>query len=500
MNGSKHVRKIVIVGGGTAGWMTAVTFARHLGDDYDIQLIESEEIGIVGVGEASIPGIRRFNDNLGITEADFLGKTQGTFKLGIQFEGWGKPDQSYFHSFGEMGSPNGIIPFYQYWLRHAHTGNMQDLWDVSAGARAALQDRFGKTNTAFGESANDFNYAYHFDSHLYGKFLRRVAQINGVKRVEGKIVDVALNAENGFIDSVIMEDSTSIAADLFIDCSGFAALLIGKALGSEYEDWSNYLPCNRALAVPSKSTGALKPYTKSTARAAGWQWRIPLQHRTGNGHVYCSDFISDDEATQTLLDGLDGEALAEPRQIKFVTGKRKQFWRKNCIAIGLAGGFMEPLESTSIHLVQTAIMRLLNLFPTKEFHQSDIDKFNSESDVEFSAIRDFLILHYHVNQREGMPFWDRCREMTIPDTLTDKIALFKSNGRIIPDLYDLFAQSSWLQVMLGQGLFPQSHHPLADQMSAAATKAYIQAELDKAQIAVRQLPLHSEYISKLLAG
>jgi tryptophan 7-halogenase len=500
MSVSDAIKKIVIVGGGTAGWMTAAAFARHLGGRFDVQLVESDEIGIVGVGEASIPCIRQFNADLGIKEDDFLRRTQGTFKLGIEFDGWQAPGHSYFHSFDEVGTSTGIVPFYHYWLRYVSQGGRAALSDFSKGALAALQNRFGKTNTAFGDGANTFNYSYHFDAYLYGQFLRKIAEINGVTRIEGKVVDVLLYPENGFIESIQLDSGARIAGDLFIDCSGFRGLLIKEALGEQYDDWSHYLPCNSAWAVASRSSGPSLPYTKSLARKAGWQWRIPLQHRTGNGHVYCSDFVSDDEAAQALLNSLDGEALAEPRKIRFVTGKLQQLWQKNCVGIGLAGGFMEPLESTSIHLVQTAIMRLLKLFPSRAFHQPDIDTFNRESDVELIAIRDFLILHYHTNRRHGLPFWDACRHMPVPDRLADKIALFKSHGRILPDMTCLFAESSWLQVMLGQGIYPQSYHPLADGKSDAALKSHMETARRNAAHSVEQLPLHSAYLAQVLAA
>jgi len=389
----RALKQIVIVGGGTAGWMAAAAFARFLGPAYNIRLIESDDIGTVGVGEATIPAIQLFNQNLGIDENEFVRATQGSFKLGIEFVDWTEPGHRYIHAFGQVGRPLGLLPFHHYWLRHYQQGGKSSLWDHAPTALAAADNRFARPVEKPGSLPSGVAYAYHFDAGLYAAFLRKYAEARGVSRTEGQVVDVTLSSETGFVESAKLATGEIVIGDFFIDCSGFRGLLIEQALHSGYEDWSNYLPCNRALAVPCATVDPLTPYTRSTAREAGWQWRIPLQHRTGNGYVYCSDFISDADATDMLMSNLDGEALAEPRQLRFVTGKRQQIWKKNVVALGLSSGFLEPLESTSIHLIQSGIAKLLNYFPTAGFQQADIDGFNGEIDFEFSSIRDFIILH-----------------------------------------------------------------------------------------------------------
>ena len=493
------LKKIIIVGGGTAGWMAASAFARFLGAGYSIRLIESDEIGTIGVGEATIPAIQLFNQSLGIDENEFIRATQGSFKLGIEFADWLKPGHCYIHAFGAVGRGLGLLPFHQYWLRHHSHGGTSSLWDYAPSALAAADNRFARPTEKPGSLQSGVAYAYHFDAGLYAQFLRKYAEARGVSRTEGQVVDVALNTETGFIEAVTLSSGEQVAADFFIDCSGFRGLLIEQALQSGYEDWSNYLPCDRALAVPCASVDPLTPYTRSTAREAGWQWRIPLQHRTGNGYVYCSDFVSDADATDSLMSNLDGEALAEPRQLRFVTGKRRQIWKKNCVALGLSSGFLEPLESTSIHLIQAGIAKLLNFFPTAGFEAADIDAFNGQMDFEFTSIRDFIILHYKANNRPGT-LWKQCREMAIPESLAAKIDLFKTNGRIVRFNEELFTELGWLQVMWGQGLRPEGYHPLADQLTAGQLAEFMAVSHKHAAHVASQMPAHRDYIAATCAA
>src|SRR6187551_222020 len=391
-----RIEKIVIVGGGTSGWMTAAALAKVLKNDYcQVRLIESEEIGTVGVGEATIPQIQLFNKLLDLDEDEFVRKTQGTFKLGIQFVNWTHIGHKYIHAFGDVGKDMEAIQFYHYWLKMSQLGKAEELGHYTISGVASDNGKFMRPFDAGNSPLSNIAYAFHFDAGLYARFLREYSEARGVVRTEGKVVNTILRADDGFIEAVHLESGERVEADFFIDCSGFRGLLIEQALKTGYEDWSHWLPCDRAWAVPCESVGDPIPYTRSTAHAAGWQWRIPLQHRTGNGHVFSSKFMSEDEARSILLGNLDGKPLAEPRLLKFVTGKRKKFWNKNCLAVGLASGFMEPLESTSIHLVQSTIARLMSFFPNKNFDKEDIDEFNRQADFEVEKIRDFLILHYH---------------------------------------------------------------------------------------------------------
>lgn len=486
---------IVIVGGGTAGWMAAAAMARFLGRAASIRVIESDEIGTVGVGEATIPQIRLFNDGLGIDEDEFVRATAGTFKLGIEFDGWRRPGHRYIHAFGAVGRPLGLIPFHHYWLRHRASGGTDPLWAFSASAEAARHNRFARPDDRPGRLPSGVNYAFHFDASLYAAYLRRYAEVRGVRRIEGRIVDVELRGENGFIEAVILSSGETVAGDLFIDCSGFRGLLVEQALETGYEDWSHWLPCNRAWAVPCASAGPLTPYTRSSARSAGWQWRIPLQHRTGNGYVYSSEFVSDDEAATTLLGHLDGEALADPRPLRFVTGKRRRIWNRNCIALGLAAGFMEPLESTSIHLIQSGIARLLQLFPRDGMTEVEANEFNRQSDVEWRAIRDFLILHYKANERDG-DFWAACRDMSIPDSLASKIELFRTSARIFRVEEELFTEPGWLQVMIGQGIMPETYHPLADQLAPTQLDEFLALTRKHVAHVAGAMPQHEVFIAR----
>lgn len=462
-NGNTCIDRVLVVGGGTAGWMTAAFLSQAVGERVRVQLIESDEISTVGVGEATIPPLCNFNKALGFDEDEFIKATQATFKLGIEFRDWGAIGDRYIHGFGTMGHSTGVVDFHHYWLRMRKAGHVDDIENYSINLLACEKNKFMRATAEYENSPlKDIAHAFHFDAGLYAKYLRTYAEAHGVQRIEGKITSVQQDPGSGHVVSVTMADGTTHGADLFVDCSGFRGLLIEQTLEVGYEDWSHWLPCDRALAVPCASVSPTTPYTRSTARAAGWQWRIPLQSRIGNGHVYCSSYMSEDEAAAVLMANLDGEALSDPRPLRFVTGRRKRFWDRNVVAIGLAGGFMEPLESTSIHLIQKAVARLVALFPDQGFCQPDIDEFNRQSIIEYEQIRDFIILHYHATARDDSEFWRACGAMEIPDSLRRKIDLFRGNGRIFRDNSELFAEASWFQVMYGQGIHPRAYHPLAD--------------------------------------
>jgi tryptophan halogenase len=461
-----NLKKVLIVGGGTAGWVSASSLLVAGARKYQIELIESDQISTVGVGEATIPSILTFNTLLGINEDEFVRQTQATFKLGIEFRNWGALGDSYIHSFGTMGKDMELVDFHHYWLKMHLAGKVGRLDDYCINLLACEQNKCARTDSSQPNSPMaDIRHAFHFDAGLYARFLRMNCEKQGVKRSEGKITSVQTNTETGFVTSVTMENGDVHTADLFIDCSGFRGLLIEQTLHTGYEDWSHWLPCDSAWAVPCESVSPLRPYTRSTAHSAGWQWRIPLQHRIGNGHVYSSKYISHDEAASVLMNNLDGPALAEPRPVRFVTGRRKKFWNRNVVAIGLASGFIEPLESTSIHLIQTGIFRLVNLFPDLDFAAADIDEYNKQTIAEFEQVRDFIILHYHATSRTDTPFWTYCRTMEVPDALRRKMELFRTRGRVFRYAEDLFGETSWMQVMFGQGLQPAGYHPLVDGMS-----------------------------------
>jgi tryptophan halogenase len=492
-----NIRRVAIIGGGTSGWMTAAAMAKVLKNNYcEIRLIESEEIGTVGVGEATIPQIQLFNRLLELDENEFVRRTQGTFKLGIQFVNWTRIGHRYLHAFGDVGKDMDAIQFYHYWLKMSQMGKADELEAYTLSGAASARGKFMRSIDAGNSPLSNIAYAFHFDAGLYAKYLREYSEVRGVVRTEGKVIDTILNADNGFIEAVQLESGERVEADFFIDCSGFRGLLIEQALKTGYEDWTHWLPCDRAWAVPCESAGDPIPYTRSTAHSAGWQWRIPLQHRIGNGHVFSSQFMGEDEARSILLNNLDGKPLAEPRLLKFVTGKRKKFWNKNCLAIGLASGFMEPLESTSIHLVQSSIARLMNFFPNKNFDQEDIDEFNRQADFEFEKIRDFLILHYHVTERDDSEFWRYCRNMNIPEALTQKIEQFKRNGRIYRNSSEMFNDLSWLEVMHGQGIRPQSYHPLVDRMSLADIQQRLEGVKRVIDKSVDYMPSHAQFIAE----
>ena len=493
----KRVRNIVIVGGGSAGWMAAATFAKVFGADCKVRVIESDEIGIVGVGEATVPHLKLFNQVLEIDEIEFVKRTKGTFKLGIQFRDWGRRGDSYIHSFGTIGHDPGMLPFHQYWIKAFHAGLARDLGEYSLNSVASGRGKFMASATDVPPTSPLANiaYAYHFDAGLYAQYLRGYAEARGVMRTEGKVTQV-LQRDDGFIESVVLESGEKIGGELFIDCSGFRGLLIEQTLKTGYEDWTHWLPCNRAMAVPCENAGPPTPYTRSTARESGWQWRIPLQHRTGNGYVYSSAHISDDEAAATLLKNLDGKALAEPRPLRFVTGKRRKFWNKNVVAIGLASGFMEPLESTSIYLIQSGIARLINLFPEQDFNPLVIDRYNAQAHFEYDRIRDFLILHYKATERDDTPFWKQCRDMPIPDELDENMRLFRNSGRFYRNAEEMFALTSWVQVMVGQHVLPQGYHPLVDQLSPDKLREFMASVHGVIANCVDAMPMHQAFIDR----
>lgn len=491
----RRIRRIVILGGGSAGWMAAAALANTTRGGCHIDLIESTAIGTVGVGEATIPPIRHFNRQLGLDENALIAAARGTFKLGIAFVDWIRPGHRYFHPFGRIGEDFDAVSLHQYWLRERARGSSVPLEDHAMAWVLARNGRFSRPLSDPAMVLSSFDYAYHFDASLYGRCLREYAEKRGVRRIDGKVVDVTLRGEAGFIEALQLEGGERVEGDLFIDCSGFRGLLIESALEVGYESWQRWLPCDRALAVGCALGEDLPPYTCATARPAGWQWRIPLQHRMGNGHVYCSEYMSDDEATAILLDNLVGEPLGEPRPLRFTAGVRRQFWSRNCIAMGLAAGFLEPLESTSIHLVQSAITRLLAMFPDRDCNPILVEEFNRATRFEYERIRDFLIFHYYAQQREE-PLWRDARSMEIPETLQFKIDHFRNGGRILFDPTELFQKNNWLAVLAGQEIRPERYHPLADlrgRTDAAKILADIRRAMEQAALSV---PTHRQYIER----
>jgi tryptophan halogenase len=489
------IRKVLVLGGGTAGWMTAAALSKVLGGQVEVVLIESEQIGTVGVGEATIPPILTFNGMLGIDEREFMRATRATFKLGIEFRDWTRLGDRYIHPFGSFGLDIEAIKFHQVWRKvRDQVGPIEDF---NLAAVAARQNRFALPDPDPAKVLSSLKYAFHFDAGLYARFLRGFAEARGATRVEGKVADVALRGEDGFIQSVTLEDGRTFEADLFIDCTGFRALLIGQTLGGRYIDWSHWLPNDRAVAIPCDTGGdGLTPYTRATADKAGWRWRIPLQHRTGNGYVYSSAHIGDDEALAALTAGLDGPAQADPNFLRFQAGRREQAWIKNCVAIGLSSGFLEPLESTSIHLIQAGITKLLALFPDKGFDPLEIDEYNRLTAQQVELVRDFIILHFKATERSDTPYWDYVRTMEIPDSLARKIDLFAGRGRLFQSDYDLFAEPSWIAVLLGQGIVPRQYDALVDSLPEAALVQRLQRMSALIGQTAQAMPGHQTFIAR----
>ena len=494
---SLPIRSIAIVGGGTAGWMTAVSLRRvFAAANVRVRLIESEQIGIVGVGEATIPPIMHFIRAAGIDENDLIRKTQSTFKLGIEFKDWTRIGHSYMHPFGTTGFDVGPVAFSAYWLKAFREGRASRLEEHSLEAMAAYSGKFMRPVKAANSPLERITYALHFDASLFAKYLRTLAEANGVERTEGKVQSVALQPENGFIRALNLESGERVEADLYIDCSGFRGLLIEGALQTGYDDWSHWLPCDRAAAVPCERTQALSSYTRVTAKAAGWQWRIPLQHRIGNGYVYSSNFLSDTQAQDELLSSIEGKALAEPLKLQFATGRRKRFWNKNCVAIGLSAGFLEPLESTSIHFIQRGIALLLSYFPDRNFNTADIDRYNKTVAAEYERVRDFLVLHYSTTERDDSEIWRYCRGVVKPDSLKERIELFRSHGRLLREDNELFPLQSWLYVFVGQNIMPESDDPLANILDPRL----VSDNLSNIRSVIRQcaeaMPTHGDFIKQ----
>ncbi|MEO0712796.1 MAG: tryptophan halogenase family protein [Pseudomonadota bacterium] len=493
---SKPLDRIAIIGGGSAGWMAAAAICNAVNGGCEIVLVESEAIGTVGVGEATIPYIKRFNAELGIDERTFLRETKGSFKLGIEFVNWTKDSHRYFHPFGRYGADFDRVQFHHYWLKAAQDGLADPFEEYSMCWGAAKRGRFEHPMSDRRNIRSTFDYAYHFDAGLYARFLRRYAEARGCHRVEGKVVSVEQDSETGAIQSVTLEDGQAVAADFFIDCTGFRGLLIEGALGTGYEDWSHWLPADRAVTAACTHGGdGFTPYTRSTARDAGWQWRIPLRHRTGNGYVYCSQYTDDETATETLLSNLDNEALTDPRLLRFRTGRRNKFWNKNCLAIGLSAGFMEPLESTSLHLIHIGIARFLALFPSKGDNTLSEQEYNRLTAEEYEWIRDFLILHYKANSRTQGDLWRYVRNMPIPEALTYKVEQFQKNGRLVSSGLELFANPSWLAVFLGQGIYPERYDPLTDLRGVDGSQ-YLPGIRKAIDEAAEAMPSHADYIAR----
>lgn len=495
------IKRIVIVGGGTAGWMTAAALATLVKrPDLSIQLVESEEIGTVGVGEATIPHIRNFNQRLGLDEGAFMARTQATFKLGIEFRDWARLGDSYIHPFGAYGRSMDRVGFHHHWLRLRRAGLAADIHDYSLPVVAARMGRFMRPETDPRSIKSTFSYAFQFDAGLYAAYLRQHAESRGVVRTEGKVAHVEVESESGHVQAVVLERGERLEGELFIDCSGFRGLLIEGALKAGYEDWTRWLPCDRAVAVPCDTVEASTPYTRATALEAGWSWRIPLQHRVGNGYVYSSAFVSDDAAVERVLGRLEGAARAEPRLLRFTTGRRRRQWMRNCVAIGLSSGFLEPLESTSIHLIQAAITNLVALFPDQGFDPADADEFNRIMDLEYDRIRDFLVLHYNATERDDTPFWNHCRTMAVPDSLTEKVALFKERGVVARYRDGLFLEPSWLAVYFGQRIVPDAYDPLSDRTPQAPLSDAMEALRTEIQRTAAAMPSHDAFIRACCAA
>lgn len=481
---------MVIAGGGTAGWLAAAALSQQFRGLLDITLVESEEIGTVGVGESTIPPIRAFHRLMKIDEQEFMRATAATFKLGILFEGWRVPGENYIHSFGITGKSTWACEFHHFWLHSLTRGIQSDIGDYCLELQAAKANKFGLGTQP------EVNYAYHLDAGVYAKFLRKFSERHEAKRVEGKIKEVKQDPETGFITGLVLDSGQEVPGDFFIDCTGFRGLLIEQTLHSGYEDWGHWLPCDTAVAVQTESTGPAVPYTRAIAHEAGWRWRIPLQHRVGNGLVYCSRYMTDQQATQKLLNEVEGRTLIQPRVIRFRTGRRRKVWNKNVVALGLASGFVEPLESTSIQLIMTGVTRLIHLFPFGGVQQSFVDYYNDEARSELERIRDFIVLHYHVTQRDDSPFWRHCASMEIPESLQQRIRMFRERAHAWQAPDDLFRLDSWMQVLLGQGVKPEHYHHLAKTMSDQDLNQFLTGMRNTINRIVERMPAHQDFLNQ----
>ena len=482
--------RVVIAGGGTAGWMAAAALARTLGPVIELTLLESDAIGTIGVGESTIPPLVLYNRLLGISEAEFMRETQATFKLGIMFENWKDVGEQYFHSFGATGKDHWSAGFQHFWLHGLTKGHEHSYDAYCLELMAARESKFAHLPD------ERMNYAYQLDAMLYAAFLRRMAEGDGATRAEGKIAEVELHGETGNIAALKLEDGRRIEGDLFIDCTGFRALLIEGALKVGFDDWRQFLACDSAIAIQTASVRPALPYTRAIAHDAGWQWRIPLQHRQGNGIVYCSRFLDHEAALERLLGSIEGEPLTAPNKIGYITGVRRKQWHRNCVAIGLAGGFLEPLESTAIHLVQRSILRLIRMLPAGDISPRDVAEFNDQAGVDMEQIRDFLVLHYKVTERRDSPFWQECADRQIPDSLEQKIELFRETGRVFRKNEELFSENSWTQVMMGQGIVPQSYHPIATKLRADELDNFLSMLRTSVSSTVATLPSHHDYVAR----
>lgn len=486
------VKKVVIAGGGTAGWMTAACLSKLIGKNIEVTLVESDEIATVGVGEATIPPIRTLHKLLGIDEQTFLKETNATFKLGIEFSNWRENNHSYIHSFGITGKECWAGEFHHFWLRGLEKGITHEFGDYCYELQAAKQSKFAVS------PHQSINFAYHLDATAYARYLRKFSENLGVKRIEGKIVNVHKRHHDGFISGLTLDNGRLVEGELFIDCTGFRALLMEGALHTGYDDWSHWLPCNTAITVQTENVREPVPYTRSIAHEAGWQWRIPLQHRTGNGLVFCNSFMDPGDAKDKLVSSVEGEMINEPRSISFLTGRRRKGWNKNCVAVGLSAGFIEPLESTSIHLIMTAVVRLMRLFPFGGITPSTIDEYNNKLDSELISIRDFIVMHYKVTNRNDTEFWRHCQSLDIPDTLAHKLALFKQTGRVFLDDGDIFRVDSWTQVLMGQGMYPEQYHHIAAEMDDDALTRFLSGLRNEVSQAVAKLPSHADFINQIM--
>ncbi|WP_273046807.1 tryptophan halogenase family protein [Pseudoalteromonas sp.] len=493
----KPIKHVVIAGGGTAGWITAALLNKVLGKVINITLIESSSIGTVGVGEATIPPIIQLNNALGINEQEFINETNATIKLGIEFENWKAPTHRYMHAFGSIGKDFPFCDFYNFWLKGHITGCEDELWDFSLNYQAAKQHKFAPLNTIPNTQLPGLSYAYHFDATLYAEYLKKLAISRGVKHIDAKISEVTQCLTTGNVETLILDDNKQINGDLFIDCTGLCALLIEKTLNTGFVDWSHYLPCDSAIAVQTKSNDELEPYTQSIAHSAGWQWQIPLQSRIGNGLVYCSRYLSDEDAKTLLLNNLPADPITEPRFIKFKTGRRVKQWHKNVVAVGLSSGFLEPLESTSIHLIQSAVTRLIKLFPHHGISDALASEFNKQSVIEIEHIRDFIILHYKLTEREDSAFWRQCMQMDIPDSLNHKLNLFKQTGKVMREDDELFAEIAWQQVMIGQGLMPDDYSTIVDSLTNEQLSDLFISLKTLINSTVEKLPTHKEFLASI---